>query len=458
MKNLAFTFLFYLVVSNAYTQNLYSGLWDNSGGISNDYGAWGNYNYIREGTIDVPDEGQITFYHPDTAPQQNPTVFFISGWGRTYDSYDKFFKYLASLGYSVVNIYNYNPGSINTSYPNSLNMMQTAVNHFQNWIDTTKIGLMGHSYGGGSTIWLGQQVFDSNGLNWGANGRFIMVFAPWLSFLVEASDLQNYPPNVKLLMIQSYDDLHYGGPNYNTDPRALRAVYELINIPDSEKDFITMFSDNDPNHAYTYNGENYSYQANHYACYTGADNNPYDALDVYSSNRLAHAMLEYVFEGNQAAKNIALGNGSAAQKNMGMMPDLAVTDYYITTRPASVFEYKCADNQPGTWGNPDIWKLQDYCDDSDGDGLIDALSISKTTDEIFEVYPVPAKNFLHINLHNSNTSIKQVQVKNMTGKSILYFKGKIDGNYDVSSLKNGVYLIHITTDKHTWIKKIIIKH
>ncbi len=459
MKNTLFGLSFCFLTLAAYSQNLYPNLFDGSAGISNSYGAWGTMNYIREAGVDVVDKGTITFYHPDIAPTQLPTVFFISGWGREYTSYDKFFKYVASLGYNVVNIYNLNPGNINVSYQNSLDMMQQAVADHADWIDTTKVALMGHSYGGGSTIWLGKQIFDPNGLNWGTQGRFIMTFTPWLSFLVTDADLQGYPSDVKLLILQSDDDLHSGGPLYNTDPRALRAVYQLINIPDDEKDFVTIFSDQDVAHEYTYNNNTYTYIANHYICYTDftdGDNNPYDAFDVYSSNRLFNAMADYVFEGNINAKNVALGNGSAAQKDMGTIPDLAVTDYYITTRPESAYEYKCSENQPGTWGNPAIWKLQAYCGDADNDGHIDALSVGEEADNVFKLYPMPATNFIHVELLNQNETITSISIKSITGKLVLKVANLSTANIDISSLKAGIYFIQINTDKGQWIKKMIV--
>lgn len=459
MRSLFIVILIFSGGCYGFSQNLYPELFDGSGGIVNSYGAWGTENYIREPGIDVPGKGTITFYHPDTAPVQQATVFFISGWGRDYTSYDRFFKYVAGLGYNVVNIYNLNPGNIQVSYQNSLDMMQLAVNTYNDWIDTGKVALMGHSYGGGSTIWLGKQIFDPNGLNWGNQGRFIMVFAPWLSFLVTDTDLQNYPAGVKLLMLQSYDDFHYGGPTYNTDPRALRAVYELINIPDSEKDFITMFSDQNPAHTYVYNGQTFSYIANHYVCYTDltdGNNNPYDALDVYSSNRLFNAMAEYVFEGNTGAKNVALGNGSNEQKDMGTLPDLAVTDYYVTTRPESVFEYKCSENTPGTWGDPAIWKLQDYCEDSDGDGLIDALQVKEEGKMMFTIYPVPATGFIHIKLFDKYQKIEYVDIKNVDGKTVLKFINPLNNDFDISVLPAGIYFIHIKTKSWQAIQKLII--
>jgi len=453
---LSFIFLWLTFAISA--QNLYQNLDDGTAGIINGYGAWGAYTYVQEASVDVANKGTITFYHPDlAAPQQRPVIFFISGWGREYQTYDKFFKYLTSIGCSVVNIYNTSPGSINTSYQNSLDMMQQAATTYSNWIDTSKVGLMGHSYGGGATVWLGKQAFDNNGLNWGTNGRFIMTFAQWLSFKVTDVDLQNYPSNVYLLMLQSYDDLHSGGPNYNTDPRALRAVYQLINIPDNDKDFVTVFSDVDPAHEYIYNGNTYSYKASHYSCYTTATDSqghyqPYDAQDAFLSNRLADAMIKFVFEGDINARQIALGNGSAQQKDMGIMPDLAVTDYYITNRPESVFEYKCSATTG--WGDTGIWHLQNYCTDANNDGHIDTLSSKKLLAEDFEIYPNPSRHDLHINFKNGKEY--QVKIIDITGQ-IVYQNNTISTiTIDVSGWSKGLYFVNIFDANKLFTQKILI--
>ena len=449
------TLLFFLFIAISITstaQNLYPDLFDQSGGITDDYGAWGDYDYAREASIDVVDKGTITFYHPVTALAQKPTIFFISGWGRTYDTYDKFFKYLASLGYSVVNIYNLSPGSIVNSYQNSLVMMQEAVVTYADWIDTSKVGLMGHSYGGGSTIWLGEQIF-SEGLNWGSQGRFIMMFAPWYPFLVEDTDLQAYPSNVKLLILQSNDD-------YKTDPRILRAMYQLINIPDEDKDLISIFSDEEVAHEYEYEGTSFSYIANHYTSYTDlvdGNNNPYDALDVFSSNRLAHALTDYVFEGNLDAKTVALGNGSDVQKNMGIMPDLAVTDYYIEDRPESEFVYKCSEDDPASWGDPAIWKLHNYCSDANNDGIVDALTVASLEETSFTVFPVPTTDYLQIRFKTDFQSIQDLEVRDVTGK--LVYKAVQPNSYHISTSKlvPGTYFVKIQTDTQVGVQAFIVK-
>jgi len=173
-----------------------------------------------------------------------------------------------------------------------------------------------------------------------------------------------------------------GNPwTWNTDEAAARAVYELINIPNEDKDFVRVLSDTDPAHTYDYDGTTYNYTANHYISYSGVSNGqyqPYDRLDVYAVNRMTDAMLSYVFEGIQSAKNIALGGGSAGQVAMDIMPSLVVEDAPIITRITEQFKYKC-DADTG-WSDSGIWKLSDYCGDIDDDGIIDLLDFSTRAD------------------------------------------------------------------------------
>ncbi len=381
--------IFLLLISqSAFSQSEYPNLDDQSGGITDGYGTWGNHTITKENSVSVPDKGIITFYHPNETPSKRATVFFISGWGRQAETYDKFFRFIVSHGYSLINIYNNDDpddpgyvGNISTSYPNIIDMIKQSVILYPNWIDTTKVGLMGHSFGGGATIWVGDSLFNSK-TNWGTNGRFIFTTAPWLSFLETREDLENYPPDVKLHIQVSMDEVVSNDDTSHwtwlTDPRAIRAVFELINIPDDDKDYIRVFSDK--NRSYQYNGETYTYDADHYISYTQAYSyhstysqyEPYDEMDVYVINRLAHAMMDYVFEGNENAKTVALGNGSNEQINNGELPDLEETDRPVITRPVDEFKYTCYDG----WDS-ESWKLEKYCDDADGDGLIDSLEATE---------------------------------------------------------------------------------
>ena len=452
-----------LIFNLAQAQISYADLQDGTTGIATSYGSWGENGVVHETEVDFEDEGEvvgeINFYHPDVAETQLPTIFFISGWGRPAFTYEYYFHFLASQGYSVVNIYSDRPINTAVSYQDSLDMILQAVQtEFPNWIDTTRVGLAGHSYGAGATIWLGKHLFGDT-YNYGTEGRFIFMTAPWFSLMVTEDDLLNYPEDVKLLIEINNDDIH-DADTYNTDERVIRGVFELINIPNSEKDFVRVYSD--PT-TFDYDSDNdgttetYHYNANHYISYANITNNqgdfqPYDALDVYAINRLSHALIEYAFNDDLQAKNVALGNNSAEQIDMGFLPDLLVTDTPIITRLESEFHYKCSDG----WQN--IWFLQNTCLDTDNDGVIDVVEALATADFKndldMHIYPIPTSDFLFI---DTNLPKKDIQITNVTGKIVLEIKNETSNEINISSLTKGVYFVRISNGDFQNTKKLIIE-
>ena len=441
-----------LLTGTLSAQNEYLNLDDLSGGIVAGYGAWGTNNVIKETTLDLPIyDGNITCYHPDIAATQLPTIFFVSGWGRDVTTYDKFFRFLASKGYSVINIYNNTPGNIVSSYTNAKDMLIQAANvHYSNWIDTTKIGLMGHSFGAGATVWIGNEIFNPTTHNFGSQGRFIFMSAPWFSLVITAEQLQNYPPDVKLLIEINNDDLSVN-PDYtwNTDERAIRAVYELINIPDSEKDLVKVLSTAID---YQYNGETYAYDANHYVSYTQANSDgvyqPYDALDVYALNRLSDALIQYTFNNDLTAKNMALGNGSPEQIDMSFLTDLNVTDNLIVTRPEADFAYRCVDGWNDFEDGAQVWNLQNYCTES-------VLSINNNNKSAFLMYPNPVKSTINIGGINVN-DISNIYISDVTGKILKAIHTPNSLSIDVSFLSNGVYFFIVEAENKSSTNRFII--
>ncbi len=467
-KTLSF-FTAALLVGILQAQISYNYLQDGSNGIANGYGSWGSNTVIHESEInDANNDGIINFYHPDIAEQELPTIFFISGWGRPAYTYEKFFYFLASQGYAVINIYNNTPGNTIEAYQFSLNMMVNSKQvHYSNWIDTSKIGLMGHSYGAGATIWLGKNIFG-NTYNWGTNGRFIFMSAPWYSLLVTEDDLINYPSNVKLVIEINNDDIHEGTSNYNTDERAIRAVFELINIPNSEKDFIRVFSDAT---TYQFDADNdgtletYHYDANHYISYTGIYNNAgnyqaYDALDVYAINRISHALIDYTFNGNLQAKDIALGNGSNDQINMDFLTDLEITDTPIITRLENQFQYPCHSNWNDFQTNQNIWFLQNACDDTNGDGIIDLveeLSVYSKNLKKFNLYPIPTSDYISIDLKSNIESIKKIEIFDTLGKKIETIVNPINNTIILKNYIIGTYYLKLETENFVQTQSFLVK-
>ncbi len=460
MNKLIFTIAFAFTLS-AYAQISYADLEDQTGGITQGYGRWGAHQVVEE-NLEIAGKGTIVFYHPKITATKKATIFFVSGWGQTATTYKKFFHFMASQGYVVVSVSALNPGNIKQSYQNILDMIFKAQNQYPEWIDTSKIGLMGHSYGAGATIWLGKSLF-SDATNWGSEGRFIFMSAPWYSLLVTEDDLRNYPKNVKLLVEVSNDDERHDKPEtWNTDERAIRAVFELINIPNDEKDFIRVYS---TDKTFEYNNVKYSYDANHYVSYTGVHNSnveyqTYDALDVFAINRISHALIDYVFEGNSEGKKVALGNGDDEQVNMGFLTKLGVTDTPIITRPENEFVYKCTSNWNDFKDRKNTWLLQKGCADSNEDGIIDLLgklSIAKVNNYTFSVYPVPATEELKIRFTDNSERVKSLEIIDITGK-VLYKKTSLNSHViNISKLTSGLYYLKIKTQTSSAVRPFLVK-
>jgi hypothetical protein len=345
---------------------------NNPAGITHGFGSWGEFDVNHVSKTIFDSKGFIDVYHPASdTPRKYKTVFFLSGYRQKTDSYEKYLRFIASHGYTVVNVsYDLEPADPNDwkmdeNYFALYGMLKTAHATYSHLIDTRHIGLMGHSLGGGASIWLGKKLFGED--NWGNQGRFIFSTAPWYTFNTTEDDLKNFPDNTKLL-IQVGDNERdpFGSPKRGMDERAIRAVYELINIDDSDKDYIRVVSGNG------YDADHFISQTKSTKDFIGRDVGGYDKYDAFAMNRITHAMLDYVFEKNNDAKKVALGNGHDKQISMDGLPNLVVTDTPIITHDKSEYVYTCSATA-APWGS--YWKLADdrYCNDSDGDGIIDAL-------------------------------------------------------------------------------------
>ena len=91
---------------------------------------------------------------------------------------------------------------------------------------------------------------------------------------------------------------------------------------------------------------------------------------------------------------------------------------------------------------------------------IDNVNLSKNVatairkrpeDNSVKIYPNPANDFITI---AGNSNIASVEVSDMTGCRVLK-NANVNGRVDISSLKTGVYLLKVTTEKGTKVTKLI---
>ena len=238
------------------------------------YGKMGNLT-VEETAYSA--DSRVVIYHPstwDTHP--TPVLFFTPGWNSTnHQSYRTLLRFVASHGYSVV----YMPDS--GSYDSQLEKLHSVSVSYADKFDLTKIGVIGHSSGGGFTF----RVLDYlSAKGYGNSGRFLMAFDPWFAFGMNSKKIRNLPANTNLI-IQRYEHPDY--PN-TQDPRITLSEYALLDsLPLEQKDY-----------------QVYS-PATH--GYPGGDK---DIDEMQGLLKPFDALMRYTFETVAGAHDTALENGS----------------------------------------------------------------------------------------------------------------------------------------------------
>lgn len=362
-------------------------------------------------------EQDIKIYYPDDAVTSMPTLFYSHAFGGNFPSHvSGLLNFVAKKGYAIVFVpYQTTGVSVADRYENLLAGFRKAARDYPGIIDTTKVGFMGHSFGGGSSFALAYKCFTEN--NWGQQGRFIHSSAPWYSFEITQEELQSFPTDTKLI-IEIYAD------DAVNDHRMAADIFTNINIDDAEKDFLVVQSD-------TING--YIYYAGHDV---PTNYNAFDALDYYSYYRLIDALCDYTFIGNPAGKEVALGNGGTDQVTMppGMKPILQ-TDAPLVYRPENTFGFECS-----AFGNP----RNMYC------GAVTPVHENEPSDNNFMAYPNPFSNTLQ--LHHGMGPATYTLFNNL-GQA-LYSGSDID-EQDFSGLPAGVYFLSVKSGDTAGVVKVI---
>lgn len=293
------------------------------------YGADGQYTVAKVSFPSPLYSGKnVTVFYPKEISTARPTIFYSHPYGGEESSYNiGLYEFIAKKGYAVVFApYPTTGATIDERYNTLWESFKKAVTNYPNIIDTSKVGFMGHSFGGGASFALAHRGFIDEG--WGENGRFIFTMAQWYAHQITDEDLKNFPDNTKLIT-QVYDD------DVTNDHRLAIDTYKNITIPNSEKDFILIKKSVLPTYTYT---------AEHTLPNTQS---AYDAYDYYGIYRLLDALIDYSFNGNTAAKNVALGNGSAEQVTMPsyngqVLSPLEVTDNPAAAYPQSKYQFQCS--------------------------------------------------------------------------------------------------------------------
>lgn len=387
------------------------------------YGADGTHTVGIDSFANPNFSGKyIKIYHPSDIATPVPTIFYSHAYGGNNSAYiSGMLNFVAMKGYAIVFVPYQTVGvTIYDRYDNLLNGFRKAARDYPAIIDTTRVGFMGHSFGGGASFANAYKCFMEN--NWGQNGRFIYALAQWYSYNISQTELQSFPADTKLLT-EIFDD------DTTNDHRMAIDIYNNINLSAAEKDFILVKSD-------TISG--YVYAAVHRLPNTDS---PFDALDYYAYYRFIDALSDYTFNGNIAGKNVALGNGSAAQTTMPAgLTSLAQTDNPLVVYPESKYIFPCSNSQN---------LRSSYCPIAVG------VNDTSSPENSIALYPNPAQQTFTIELPQNNLD---VTITDVVGRKI-YENKNISGKILINSqnFKNGIYILKATTDKNTVTQKIIIQ-
>jgi hypothetical protein len=269
-------------------------------------------------TITIQDFQNATLYRPVEITKKTPVVLFAPGWGsRNHNAYKTLLSFIASQGYLVI----YSQCDAIYSVDRYLTRYTTVLNDqtVKDIVDRDKIGVVGHSAGGGSAFKI-LKYFSDNG--YGKDGRFIFVSDPWFAFDMSTNDFSNIPENTKLI-IQHYGD----AKNVSTDPRIPITIYRQLSfLGDQNRDF-----------------QNYETLTHGYP---SGSRSP-DQMQVLL--KPLDALMENVFLDKVEAKEIALNLGS----------DTPLNSYFPDILPNHSYPYPC-------YGDQNIRNAQqeyalDYC-------------------------------------------------------------------------------------------------
>lgn len=368
------------------------------------YGSDGSYSVATQAFENPNFSGHdIVVYYPAGITLPVPTIFYSHAFGgNDPNNISGFLNFVAKKGYAVVYVpYQTSGVTIQDRYSNLLNGFTKAAHDYPNIIDTTKVGFVGHSFGGGASFANAYHCFTTR--NWGQSGRFIFAMAQWYSYNISQTELQSFPTDVKLLTIVYEDDV-------TNDQRMANDIFNTINIPASEKDYLRVKSD-------TISG--YVYSADHVV----PNNSAFDALDYYAYYRLFDALCDYAFNGSMTGKDVALGNGSVNQISMpGGLHNLTHSEAPTFANAQSTYQYPC-----GSSTNPRL----DHCDE--------ALSTSEIEENTAVLLiPNPATTLFYI---ETDKAISHIDILNQQGQLVKTTNMK---NISISELPSGIYFVEVS--------------
>jgi hypothetical protein len=289
--------------------------------ITEGFGAMGPYQ-MHIDSIPQPRWGNhfVHIFSPEGRSVPSPVIFFCHGYSSSNPAnYLPLIAHIVSRGFVCI----FSPYQTIALDPKEVKKYATietgfesAVASFKRLIDTTKIGYVGHSFGAGAIPAVALQGLVEK--NWGSRAVFLYLMAPWYSYEIDDIKLKLFPSRAKLVVEVFSDD-------QVNDHRMAISLFNTINIPRSEKNYIVLYSDS---------SGGCRLRADHFAPKGPFDPRAEeDALDYYGIYRIFDALASYTFDNDTSGKAMALGNEKQV-RFMGIWPNgKPVTELSATADP-----------------------------------------------------------------------------------------------------------------------------
>ena len=239
----------------------------------------------------------VYFFHPRADTGQFPVIFFCQGIGESSPgSYGALIRHIVSKGFSVI-YPSYAVLAASVAPAIAYSMLWDAIHaslsvpSWKSRMDTTRIGFVGHSYGGGAVPSIARTVLTK--WHWGARGAFLHVMAPWYSYNISHKDLAAFPKNAYMVVEVFADDAV-------NDHRMAKDIFCTIGIPASHKAYITLYSDS---------ANGFSLKADHNVPLGRTNGSNVDALDSWGVYRVFDALAGLAFDKDQDARQLLMENG-----------------------------------------------------------------------------------------------------------------------------------------------------
>jgi len=222
-----------------------------------EFGTQGPYlSQVKSVKISENDEVLHATYYVDGV-ENLPTVIFMSGWKSNLENYDGFLTYVASLGYCVIAESERGECFSPDVYEQNLTTQLTMVRDTYH-ADISKLGIIGHSSGGGTVHYL-MNYFKSNQIA-GTNKSVVMSLDGWFPFGTTRTMLNDFDTPTLLMQFGGFDAINqegihpdwddYAGEPYHhyQDPKINLAIFKLLTQENVDKEYVVLEANN--NHSY----------------------------------------------------------------------------------------------------------------------------------------------------------------------------------------------------------------